>query len=247
MIESAPIRYDRLSKSINQRRLFDDIGLAIVPGECIVLSGDNGEGKTTLLRIMSGLLAPDYGECLYNGSSYQWTRARPWLLQNVVYLHQEPYLFDRSVLDNIAYGLRQRGHTAGQARAIASQALNTTDLDHLRQRSARQLSGGEKQRVALLRAWVLSPRLLLLDEPVASMDERSRHRTLFLIRRLQQDGVSLIITAHEPRLFAPLATRHLCLRDGQLNVAAPLSQESDTAYAATLHQFEEFNEHGYHS
>jgi len=247
MIEQVPIRYGHLSKSINQRTLFDDIGLTIVPGECIVLSGDNGEGKTPLLRIMSGLLAPDHGECIYNGTSHQWPRAKPWLLQNVVYLHQEPYLFDRSVLDNIAYGLRRRGHTPRQARAIASQALNATDLDHLRQRSARQLSGGEKQRVALLRAWVLSPRLLLLDEPVASMDERARHRTLFLIRRLQQDGVSLIITAHEPRLFAPLATRHLCLSDGRLNLAAPLTHETDTSFAATLNQFEDFSEHGYHS
>ena len=241
MNKNASIEYGSLTKSINQRTLFDDIGLAIEPGECIVLSGDNGEGKTTLLRILSGLLAPDRGDCRYNGTHYQWQRARPWLLQNVVYLHQEPYLFDRSVLDNIAYGLRQRGHSIQQSRAIAIDALNTTGLDHLQERSARQLSGGEKQRVALLRAWVLSPRLLLLDEPVANMDERARHRTLFLIRRLQQDGVSLIITAHEPRLFAPLARRHLCLKQGRLNVAAPLSQETEAPFAAS-NQSGDFNE-----
>lgn len=227
MTRPEPIEYGKLTKSINRQPLFENLHLNIDPGECIVLSGDNGAGKTTLLRILCGLLSPDTGDCRYNGSCYHWKRARPWLLQNVVYLHQEPYLFDSRVLDNVAYGLRRRGHTAGEAHAIAARALNATDLGHLQQRNARQLSGGEKQRVALLRAWVLSPRLLLLDEPVASMDERSRHRTLFLIRRLQQDGVSLIITAHEPRLFAPLAERHLRLKQGQLNPARPLNPDTD--------------------
>ncbi|MFP3873646.1 MAG: energy-coupling factor ABC transporter ATP-binding protein [Thiohalophilus sp.] len=233
MIQPDPIEYGKLSRSINGRPLFDNLRLHIDPGECIVLSGDNGAGKTTLLRILAGLLPPETGECRYNGNGYRWKRARPWLLQNVVYLHQEPYLFDSRVLDNIAYGLRRRGHTIRHARDIATRALNATDLGHLLQRNARQLSGGEKQRVALLRAWVLSPRLLLLDEPVASMDERSRHRTLFLIRRLQQDGVSLIITAHEPRLFAPLAERHLCLKQGQLNPARPLTSQTDVIAEST--------------
>lgn len=242
MNRADPIEYTGLAMSIHRQPLFDDLCLNIEPGECIVLSGDNGEGKTTLLRILAGLLPPDAGECRYNGSGYHWKRARPWLLQNVVYLHQEPYLFDSSVQDNIAYGLRRHGHTTRQAQAIAARALKSADLGHLQQRGARQLSGGEKQRVALLRAWVLSPRLLLLDEPIASMDERSRHRTLFLIRRLQQDGVSLIITAHEPRLFAPLAQRHLRLKQGQLNPAQPLNPEADTLSGSSSLLDEKYDE-----
>ncbi len=220
------IEYGKLSKSIQQRLLFHDLQLGIAPGECIVLSGDNGEGKTTLLRILAGLLAPDTGHCHYNGACQSWRRARSWLLQNVVYLHQEPYLFDSSVVDNIVYGLRRRGYRTRQANGIAVSALQRAGLEHLQQRNAKQLSGGEKQRVALLRAWVLSPRLLLLDEPVASMDEQARHRTLFLIRRLLQDGVSLVITAHEPRLFEPLAGRHIRLKHGRLNPGAPLGRDS---------------------
>jgi ABC-type sulfate/molybdate transport systems ATPase subunit len=220
-----PIEFGELSKSINRRQLFHDLQLEINAGECIVLSGDNGEGKTTLLRIMSGLMAPDSGNCQYNGTCLNWRRARNWLLQNVVYLHQDPYLFDISVLDNIAYGLRRRGYKINQARDMAINALQRFGLEHLQQRNAKQLSGGEKQRVALLRAWVLSPRLLLLDEPVASMDEQARHRTLFLIRRLLQDGVSLVITAHEPRLFGPIAERHIRLKQGRLTPAASLTHE----------------------
>jgi tungstate transport system ATP-binding protein len=226
MNDISPIEFDRLSKSINARCLFQHLQLKIDPGECVVLSGDNGEGKTTLLRIMSGLLSPDNGDCQYNGIRHSWRRARHWLLQNVVYLHQAPYLFDVSVQDNISYGLRRRGVRAKAASVIATDALQRTGLAHLQQRNAKQLSGGERQRVALLRAWVLSPRLLLLDEPTASMDEQARHCTLFLIRWLLQDGVSLVITAHEPRLFAPLADRHIKLQQGQLNIAPPLMTAS---------------------
>jgi tungstate transport system ATP-binding protein len=217
------IEFSGVSKSINGRHLFQHLHLKFNPGECVVLSGDNGEGKTTLLRIMSGLLHPDDGNCQYNGIQLSWQRARPWLLKNVVYLHQAPYLFDASVEANITYGLRRHGMRRKAARAMATDAIQRAGLVHLQQRSGKQLSGGERQRVALLRAWVLSPRLLLLDEPTASMDERARHTTLFLVRWLLQDGVSLVITAHEPRLFAPLADRHIKLQHGELNVAPPLT------------------------
>jgi len=217
------IEFSGVAKSINDRRLFQHLQLKLEPGECVVLSGDNGEGKTTLLRIMSGLLHPDDAKCQYNGLQHSWRHARPWLLKNVVYLHQDPYLFDASVEANITYGLRRHGMRRKAARAMVTDALMRAGLDHLQQRSGKQLSGGERQRVALLRAWVLSPRLLLLDEPVASMDERARHTTLFLVRWLLQDGVSLVITAHEPRLFAPLADRHIRLQHGELNAAPPLT------------------------
>lgn len=216
-------QYTGLSKHIKERPVLRQIDLDIGAGECVILSGDNGAGKTTLLRIMAGLLRPDAARCRCDGQEISWRRARPWLLHNVVYLHQEPYVFDVSVVDNIAYGLRSRGVRAGRARRTAVEALKGAGLDYLLERSGKQLSGGEKQRVALLRAWVLSPRLLLLDEPIASMDESARHRTLFLIRRLLEDGVALVITAHEPQLFTPLAGRHIHLHQGTLRDAPALS------------------------
>jgi tungstate transport system ATP-binding protein len=237
-----PIEFKALSKSVHDRRLFHDLQLGIHPGECVVLSGDNGEGKTTLLRIMAGLLTPDSGNCQYNGSSHNWRWARNWLLHNVVYLHQDPYLFDFSVLDNIAYGLRRRGYRTTQAREVALNALQRFGMEHLQHRNAKQLSGGEKQRVALLRAWVLSPRLLLLDEPVASMDEQARHRTLFLINRLLQEDVSLVITAHEPRLFGPLAGRHIKLKHGRLQPAAPLNEDSTTSTLSEVDDEEAYDD-----
>lgn len=216
------IGFSGVSKSINERLLFQHLQLRVDAGECVVLSGDNGEGKSTLLRIMAGLSRPDRAECQFNGTCHHWQRARPWLLKNVVYLHQDPYLFDASVEDNVSYGLRRRGVNKKAAKAMAVAALERAGLVHLQVRNAKQLSGGERQRVALLRAWVSSPQLLLLDEPTASMDEQARHRTLFLIRWLLQDGVSLVITAHEPRFFALLADRHIKLQKGKLHIAPDL-------------------------
>jgi len=229
------IKFSGVTKSVNDRYLFQQLRLNFIPGECVVLSGDNGEGKTTLLRILSGLLHPDAANCQYNGKQHTWKRARHWLLKNVVYLHQDPYLFDTSVEANITYGLRRRGMRWRAASALAAGTLRRAGLAHLQQRSGKQLSGGERQRVALLRAWVLSPRLLLLDEPVASMDERARHTTLFLVRWLLQDGVSLVITAHEPRLFAPLADRHIRLQHGELKLAPALIpvQTGNTDFVTT--------------
>lgn len=236
MKTTTTLTFSDVSKSIHNRRLFHALEVTVNPGECIVLSGDNGVGKTTLLRILSGLLKPDTGQCRYNSTAHAWRQARAWLLRNVVYLHQKPYLFDASVTDNVAYGLRRHGHRISQARAMALDALQRAGLAHLAMRNATHLSGGEAQRVALLRAWVVTPCLLLLDEPVANMDEQAKHRTLFLIRQLLQDGASLIITAHEPRLFASLGGRHLCLANGGLTDAAPLHTAGAASSPAKPHQ-----------
>jgi len=234
------IEYSGLCKQLGNRSLFNQLQLRIGAGECLLLSGDNGQGKTTLLRIMAGLTEHDGGYCRFDGSVHELGRIRHWVQRNVVYLHQEPYMFDTTVQDNITYGLRRRRIRAKTARHMAQDALQRAGLSHLTYRSAKQLSGGERQRVALLRAWVLSPRLLFLDEPTASMDEGARHCTLFLIRWLLQDGVGIIITAHEPRFFAALADRHLRLQGGELYTAPELPEITEVvsdypAGPGTLH------------
>lgn len=120
-------------------------------------------------------------------------------------------MFDRSVADNIAYGLRNKGLAPERIKQEVRQALAWAGLRHLAQRNAQELSGGEKQRVALTRARVLAPRLLLLDEPIANMDLESREQTLDLIRRLKHDGISAIVTSHEPYISEVIGDEHLHL------------------------------------
>jgi molybdenum cofactor guanylyltransferase len=193
-------------------KLFDIDEFDIPAATCIVLSGQNGAGKTTLLKILAGLLAPDEGHVTIDGQTLSWKAARSALRKQVVYLHQQPYMFDHSVADNIAYGLKVSGIPRAQVEVKVRQAIDWAGLSSLAERNARDLSGGEKQRVALTRARVLSPRLLLLDEPLANMDISAREQTILLMRRLKEEGVSSIITSHEPHISSLIGDehRHLC-------------------------------------
>ena len=207
------LQLKHLLKSTNAgERLFDIDEFSIRENTCIVLSGRNGAGKTTLLKILAGLDKPDHVDILYDGERLPWKLAQQKMRLDVVYLHQQPYMFDRTVAENIAYGLRRSGLKQAQVDEKVDQALQWAQLSKLAARNARQLSGGEKQRVALTRARVLSPRLLLLDEPLANMDINAREQTIHLIQRLKSEGVSTIVTSHEPYISTLIGDehRHLC-------------------------------------
>ncbi|WP_455206413.1 molybdenum cofactor guanylyltransferase MobA [Kaarinaea lacus] len=206
------IHIKSLRKTHGKSGLLDINDFDIPHKKCIVLSGRNGAGKTTLLKILAGLDAPDSAEIIYEGKHLSWQSARPLLRRDVVYLHQQPLMFDRSVTENIAYGLRYAGLSKSEINEQTQQALAWAGLTHLAKRNAKKLSGGEKQRVALTRARILKPKLLLLDEPVANMDLESREQTITLIQRLKFEGVSTIVTSHEPNFARLLSNdhRHLC-------------------------------------
>ncbi|TDJ70982.1 MAG: ABC transporter ATP-binding protein [Proteobacteria bacterium] len=223
------LQFRGLRKFLANRWLLDISELSISAGQCMILSGDNGVGKTTLLKIMAGLEPPDAGEVSYDGKVLPLRTAPQQYRDNIVYLHQSPYLFDCSVIDNVAYGLRRRRMPRAAVQAKVAEVLEWAGLEHLGKRNAKYLSGGEKQRVALARARVLAPKVLLLDEPIASMDYKSRERTYVLIERLKKEGMSVVITSHELSAVLPLADVHMYLRDGKLhderqdNTAAQMS------------------------
>ncbi len=219
------LRLTNLTKHVGDRLLLDIPELTIARGSITVLLGRNGSGKTTLLKILSGLLRPDHANVqLGDGPTLGWQNARRQLRRQTIYLHQAPYLFDRTVAGNIAYGLHCKGLRRAALRAQVRSALRWAGLEHLHDRDARQLSGGEKQRVALTRARILTPAILLLDEPVANMDQEAREQTCFLIRRLSSEGTALIITSHEHRNISRLADRVLNLNDGHLSPCSPEPQ-----------------------
>ena len=211
------LRFRALEKWTSQtRRLLNIDELSVFAGRCTMITGANGTGKTTLLKIMAGLDEPDAAHVDYNGCSQDWQTAHRRFRRDVIYLHQHAYLFDCSVARNIAYGLQERRLSRATREAEVSRALAWADLEHLANRNARELSGGEKQRVALTRAFVLAPRVLLLDEPFAGLDEESRSRACFLIQRLKSENVGLIVTSHELLGLAGVFDLHLELRSGKL-------------------------------
>ena len=217
---AALLHFRDLRKTLPRDRLLLDIAeLSIDAGTCTMVTGDNGVGKTTLLKITAALEAPDSALVDYDGMSLPWSAARRHFRHDVIYLHQQAYLFDCSVADNVAYGLRHAQRPRAAHAGAVEHALRWAGLNHLAHRNVRELSGGERQRVALTRAFVLAPRVLLLDEPFAGLDAESRNRTCHLIQRLTSEGGAVVLTSHEPLWLSELVDRHLELRHARLTPA----------------------------
>ena len=211
------IGFRNLRYSIDGRQLLNIGQFNVTKKTCIALSGENGSGKSTLMRIMAGLLQPDEASVSFQGDTMPWSRARQRIRTHVIYLHQQPYLFDRSVHDNLAYGMRCIGATKSEIHERVKAMLEWANLQHLAERNARLLSGGEKQRVAFARARILSPDVLLLDEPTVNMDETARQQTWQMIERLREANLSVIISTHEYDSISHLCDRHFYLESGALH------------------------------
>lgn len=190
-----------------------DVSLAIHPGERVALVGANGCGKSTLLRVLHGLIAPTAG-CATRD-----TQAR----QAMVF--QRPYLMRLSVQRHIALGLWLRGTPWRDAKRQALSALDQLGLRDLALRSARQLSGGQQQRVALAQAWALSPQVLFLDEPTASLDPHAKREVEALITTLadQSAAVALVFASHNLGQVKRLASRVIYLEQGRVMADLPVN------------------------
>jgi tungstate transport system ATP-binding protein len=143
-----------------------DVSLEIQDGKILTIVGHSGSGKTTFLKILAGLEAPSSGEVLLDGKKATQLDLR----KKATMVFQKTVVFNSSVYDNVAYGLRIRGFQKEEVYARVQQALGVVGLDSFEDRKARKLSGGEQQRVSLARALVLNPEILLLDEPTANLD-----------------------------------------------------------------------------
>ncbi|UPQ89222.1 energy-coupling factor ABC transporter ATP-binding protein [Vibrio sinaloensis] len=213
----------QLSMRFKQRVLFHIPTLTIGPNDAIYLKGDNGVGKTTLLKILSGLIKPTTGRVhAANDSLLQRWFTRSGRNQ-VIYLHQSPYLFDGSVYQNVAYGIRYQKESAKDKRAQVITALRMVGLETLADEHISVLSGGEKQRVAMARAWILKPSILLMDEPSASLDQESIERLVVMAQDLLNRGSSLVITSHQTNALTDLCRKQWWIKETTL-VESPLLQ-----------------------
>ena len=200
-----------LSMRFEERVLFHIPELSIGPNDAIYLTGGNGVGKTTLLKILSGLLAPSSGNVSLPKRNL-WQRLFSSSRPDVIYLHQSPYLFDGSVYDNVAYGLKYRQTSESTesdncTHAKIINALRMVGLETLAKEHVCVLSGGERQRVAMARAWVLKPSILLMDEPSASLDDESVSRIVTMANDLLASGASIVITSHQRNALTDLCRK----------------------------------------
>jgi tungstate transport system ATP-binding protein len=173
------------------RELLVDVSFTIQPGTLNVILGPNGAGKSLLLRLCHGLLAPQDGRIDWHGLTPGQARAHHAMVL------QHPVVLQRSVAANVDYPIAIRHLPRRARRQRVREALEVTGLQDLAKMPATRLSGGEQQRMAIARAWVLQPEALLLDEPCASLDPYSTAAIERLIDSLRQRGATIIMTTHD--------------------------------------------------
>jgi tungstate transport system ATP-binding protein len=220
------INFTGLNKSFSGKAVLQDISIAVRSGEATVLTGKNGTGKTTLMKILSGLLKPDSGYVDHGNGPVRWKQVRNTLFLEFMYMHQAPYMFNGTVLHNLEISLGSLSKR-DQQRTMMEQALDWADLSAQKNTLARALSGGQQQRVALARAWLRQAPYLLLDEPTANMDSHACIRTLKLLQKLKESGTGMIICTHSTQVFRDLADRNLLLSGDKISDAPEMEFEGN--------------------
>lgn len=193
----------------------DQVTLSVGDGELLVLLGPSGCGKTTILRVIAGLVRPDAGDVAFDGLSVGST---PPEKRGAVMVFQEHALVPfRSVADNVGFGLQVRRVPKRQRAERIAEALDLVQLGGLGERRPSELSGGQRQRVALARALVVEPRVLLLDEPLSSLDQHLRSELGQAICDIQQRiGITTVMVTHDQAEAHAMADRVAVMIDGRL-------------------------------
>jgi tungstate transport system ATP-binding protein len=211
-----PLETRKLVLDRDGKRLIDGIDLTLTSGALTVLMGPNGAGKSLLLRLLHGLIAPTSGEIRWADEPMS---SALRLRQGMVF--QRPVLLRRSVAANLDFALGLRGATARERR---DQLLERVGLLDRARQPARLLSGGEQQRLALIRALALDPDVLFLDEPTASLDPASVLMIEQVVRAAYQNGTKIIFVTHDLGQARRLADEVVFLHRGQLLEQAPADQ-----------------------
>lgn len=210
-------------------RALDGVDLQIRSGELVGVVGPSGSGKSTLLHVMGTLDRPTEGDIHVAG--YDISKLSDGDLSavrahNIGFVFQQFHLLDGyTALDNVADGLLYTGMSAPERRELAGEALIGVGLGHRINQDSNKLSGGERQRVAVARAVLGRPAIVMADEPTGNLDSKSSDAIVELLEELNGEGITLVVITHNPEI-AERFPRQVSLRDGQI--------ESDSALAGVV-------------
>jgi tungstate transport system ATP-binding protein len=213
-----PLRLEDVSFVTADKTIIDGVSLTLESGPRTIILGPNGAGKSVLMRLCHGLLAPTSGRI-------EWAAAeRPGERRRQAMVFQRPVMLRRSALANVEYALGLAGIDGRERVRQARAALESVGLVHLVDRSARVLSGGEQQRLALARAWALRPEVLFLDEPTASLDPGATAEVERIIQAIHGAGTKIVMCTHNLGQARRLGDEILFLNQGRLAERAPVDR-----------------------
>ncbi|WP_227468260.1 ABC transporter ATP-binding protein [Microbacterium sp. YJN-G] len=221
------IRIEHITKRYGGQVAVDDLSLDIHAGEFLSLLGPSGCGKTTTLRMIAGFEHPDAGDIRISGRS---VLGQPPYKRNVNTVFQAYALFPHmTVAENVAYGLQQRRVPKAEVRERVAESLSMVQMRSFADRRPTQLSGGQQQRIALARALVNRPAVLLLDEPLGALDRQLREEMQLELKLIQaQLGITFVFVTHDQGEALSMSDRIAVMRAGRIEQLA----DSDTIYSA---------------
>lgn len=199
-----------------------EVNLTVGDGEFVAILGNNGSGKSTLMKLILGLQKPSAGRVLVNGVDTRTAKVSA-LARQVGFVFQNPndQLFAGTVAEEIAFGLKNLGLTPDEIQPRVEAILARFDLTAVAETFPRFLARGDRQKVCIASVLALQPRILLLDEPTTGQDQRDSRAIMELARRLNQDGMTILLVTHDLINVAEYARRVLVLRDGAIVRDAP--------------------------
>jgi ABC-type Fe3+/spermidine/putrescine transport system ATPase subunit len=209
-----------VTKSFGDQLALNDVSFEVAEGEIVCLLGPSGCGKTTLLRIVAGLETPDAGQVLFDGRDIG---PVPPHRRDFGLMFQDFALFPhKNVYDNVAFGLRMKGKGEGRIEEQVQEVLVLVGLEGFERRGVNELSGGEAQRVALARSLATHPRLLMLDEPLGSLDRALRERLMIELRDILTGvGVTALYVTHDQAEAFAIADQAVVMNAGRVEQIGP--------------------------
>ena len=206
--------------------------------ETMALIGPNGSGKSSFLLSLASLLRPEFGQITFRGEPLDYGGGATAYRRKLAMAFQEPLLFDITVYENVAAGLRIRGLPGQEIRQQVCACMERFRISHLAERSARKLSGGEAQRTSLARAFATRPELILLDEPFVALDQPTRLAlTDDLEQVLRESGTAAIIATHDQNEALRLADRMVVMQNGgiiQTGIPSDVMSQPVNEFVATF-------------
>lgn len=219
-VPEEPVCFREVVVRLAGRLILDRVSLSVRAGETVALLGPSGAGKTTLLRLALGFLRPVSGEVWVCGREVSRLdeRALFEVRRNLGIVFQDGALFtSRTVADNVAFSLAEEGLPEQEVEQRVNEALRSVGIEALADRMPDELSGGQAQRVAVARAIIAEPRVMLYDEPTQGLDPRRALDVVEQIRRLSNTGVASLCITHQLEYARQYAHRIALLQDGRID------------------------------